>query len=420
MRTAEIFLENIGFDIAEIVEKELIRIEFQPILSLKLKKAVGVEALCRGINPADRTVISPITLFSEAKKHNKVLELDRLCRKTAMKEFANIRDHANLVLFLNFDASVLDNVIDEDKSWTKIYADEAGLKYQNIAVEILESKIENNAKLEAITEKFSALGMFVVLDDFGALHSNLNRLVISKPDIIKIDRSLIHNVSQSYYQQSIIKSIIDLGKKIGSLTLAEGVESKEDVMKCHELGADLFQGFFFSRPKSICDLEDFCCRTMMDGLSYEIKDYMAVNLEQKRFQHANFESILNRMLDEVVNTESVEFRHVSEDFIRTHKDIECIYFLDEDGVQVGDTVCGFDIPDNEHSLFHPSKTGTDHSLKEYFYFINSLNLLSYYTDPYISLATGMLCRTMAKRFESNDRTFILCIDFIDSRACNLL
>ncbi|TCK60556.1 EAL domain-containing protein (putative c-di-GMP-specific phosphodiesterase class I) [Seleniivibrio woodruffii] len=420
MKATEQPLEQVQFDIAEIVEKELIRIEFQPILSLKLKKAVGVEALCRGINPADRTVISPIALFTEAKKHKMVLALDRLCRKKAMIEFSKIPDHDNLVLFLNFDASVLDNVIDEDKSWTKIYADEAGLKYQNIAVEILESKIENNSKLEAITEKFSSLGMFVVLDDFGALHSNLNRLVISKPDIIKIDRSLIHNVSQSYYQQSIIKSIIDLGKKIGSLTLAEGVESKEDVMKCHELGADLFQGFFFARPKSISDFQEFSCKTLMDNISFEIKDYMALSLEQKRFQHASFESILNRMLDEVVNSQPSEFQQISWDFIKTHKDIECVYFLNDDGVQFGDTICGFDIPDNEHSLFHPSKTGTDHSLKEYFYFINSLNLLSYYTDPYISLATGMLCRTMAKRFDCGDKNFILCIDFIDSRACNLL
>lgn len=51
----------------------------------------------------------------------------------------------------------------------------------------------------------------------GALHSNLNRLIISKPDIIKIDRQLIHNVSESYYQQSIIKSIIDLAKKRSDL-----------------------------------------------------------------------------------------------------------------------------------------------------------------------------------------------------------
>ncbi len=123
--------------------------------------------------------------------------------------------------------------------------------------------------------------MFVVLDDFGALHSNLNRLIISKPDIIKIDRQLIHNVSESYYQQSIIKSIIDLAKKIGSLTLAEGVENKEDVLKCHELGADLFQGFYFARPQSVERLETFQTKTTMDMISYDIKTYMSDNIDKK-------------------------------------------------------------------------------------------------------------------------------------------
>ncbi|MGE4318149.1 MAG: EAL domain-containing protein [Deferribacterales bacterium] len=408
------------FDIIEIIQKELIRIEFQPILSLKLKKAVGVEALCRGINPKDRTVISPLTLFEEAAKFGVVIDLDRLCRKTAMKEFAKLQNHESLVLFLNFDASVLDSIKEDEKSCTVMYADEAGLNYHNIAVEILESKIENNKKLEIITERYSSLGMFVVLDDFGALHSNLNRLVISKPDIIKIDRSLIHNVSQSYYQQSIIKSIIDLGKKIGSLTLAEGVETKEDVLKCHELGADLFQGFFFSRPQNIECLSTICCKTLMEEITYEIKDYMAVNLEQKRFQYNNFENILNKIMDEIAASPVEYYNGIMEKSVITYKDIECLYILDEFGVQVGDTICGFDIPENEHSLFHPSRSGADHSLKEYFYFINSLQLTSYYTDPYISLATGMLCRTMAKKFENGQNAYILCIDFIDSRACNLL
>jgi len=210
-------------DIKSIIELESIIIEFQPIVSLKLKQAVGVEALCRGIHPENGRIIPPVVLFAEAAEKELTLELDRLCRKVAIREFKKLNMSGDIVLFLNFDPAVLDIIHQDDKSWTKQCADEAGLEYNNIAVEITESQIENNYKLEQITERYSNMGMFVVLDDFGALHSNLNRLVISRPDIIKIDRQLIKNISQSYYQQSIIKSIIDLSRKIGSLTLAEGV-----------------------------------------------------------------------------------------------------------------------------------------------------------------------------------------------------
>jgi hypothetical protein len=102
-----------------------------------------------------------------------------------------------------------------------------------------------------------------------------------------------------------------------------------------------------------------------------------------------------------------------------YDDIECIYILDENGIQVGDTVCGFELQFADNNLFHPSKANTDHSLKEYFYYISSLNLATYYTDPYISLATGILCRTMAKKFACDGKTYVLCIDFIDSNSCQI-
>ncbi|PLX70013.1 MAG: hypothetical protein C0603_03485 [Denitrovibrio sp.] len=405
--------------ISKIILEESLLIEFQPIVSLKLKKTVGVEALSRGIHPETKEIIPPIQLFKEADEQNLTVELDRLCRKKAISEFAKYKHSKDMVLFLNFDPAVLDIASPSDKSWTKIYADEADLDYNNIAVEITESQIENNYKLEQISEKYSNLGMFVVLDDFGALHSNLNRLIISKPDIIKIDRQLVHNVSESYYQQSIIKSIIDLGKKIGSLTLAEGVENKEDVLKCHELGADLFQGFYFARPQSVERLESFQTKTTMDMISHDIKGYMSANIEDKKKQHSKFEKVFNEIMTYITDCDECCFREKIAEAVKIFRDIECIYVLDENGIQIGETVCGFELNFSDNNLFHPSKANTDHSLKEYFYYISSLNLNTYYTDPYISLATGILCRTMARKFTCRGKSYVLCIDFIDTNYCQL-
>lgn len=399
---------------ALIVEQERIFIEFQPIVSLKLKKAVGVEALARGVHPETGDTIPPVKLFADAAGAGMIQDLDRMCRKHAMKEFVRLDNSAEMVLFLNFDPAVLDVASPTDKSWTKIFADEAGLAYDNIAVEITESQIENSYKLKQIAEKYSNLGMFVVLDDFGALHSNLNRLVISRPDIIKIDRQLIKNVSQSYYKQSIIKSIIDLARKIGSLTLAEGVETKEDVLKCHELGADLFQGFYFARPQRVERLESLELKPVMDMITYDIKEYMSENIEKKKKQHAEYEDTFNSIMSYITDCDECCFSHKIGSVVSQFKNIECIYVLDEHGIQIGDTVCGFELEFSDNNLFHPSKAKTDHSLKEYFYYISSLNLGSYYTDPYISLATGMLCRTMAKKFKCSGNQYVLCIDFFDS------
>ncbi len=74
------------------------------------------------------------------------------------------------------------------------------------------------------------------------------RITLIKPNILKIDRSLIQNIDKEYYKQEIVKSLINLIKKFGGLSLAEGVEREEEIIKSLELGADIFQGFYFSKP----------------------------------------------------------------------------------------------------------------------------------------------------------------------------
>ncbi len=157
----------------------------------------------------------------------------------------------------------------------------------------------------------------------------------------------------------------------------------------------------------------------MDMISYDIKTYMSDNIDKKKKQHSKFEKVFNEIMNYITDCDECCFREKIKESVKNYKDIECIYVLNEHGIQIGETVCGFDLDFADNNLFHPSKAETDHSLKEYFYYINSLNLSTYYTDPYISLATGILCRTMARKFSCRDKNYVLCIDFIDTNYCQL-
>lgn len=91
--------------------------------------------------------------------------------------------------------------------------------------------------------------------------------------------------------------------------------------------------------------------------------------------------------------------------------VECIYVLNENGVQVTDTICNCEnILKQKRHIFSPALKGTDHSMKDYFIFI-SAGQNKYVTDQYISLATGNLCLTTAKLFQGKNReNLVLCVD----------
>jgi hypothetical protein len=89
-----------------------------------------------------------------------------------------------------------------------------------------------------------------------------------------------------------------------------------------------------------------------------------------------------------------------------------VYVLDDNGIQVTETICSAAITQRPGTaMFRPARRGTDHSLKEYYYVLIDVELAKYTTDPYVSLASGKLCRTISTNFrDAGNRPYILCVD----------
>jgi hypothetical protein len=93
--------------------------------------------------------------------------------------------------------------------------------------------------------------------------------------------------------------------------------------------------------------------------------------------------------------------------------VECCYVLDELGVQVTDTIGSVSLARRSNGgMFRPAPRGSDHSLKEYFYVLMDAELPKYTSDPYVSMASGNLCRTISTRFRVATEThnYVLCVD----------
>lgn len=396
----------------EIINTKKIDTVFQPIVSLKENRVIGVEALSRGGVRENGTPVSPLELFSASRKYNKVKELDRLCREKAVQKYAGSELLNKSVLFINIEPVALESVT-IGSGWLDNLVKTAGISPGNIAIEIVESAVKSKKKLLSFVSLCRRLGFLIVLDDFGADNSNMNRLSGVRPDIIKIDRNLIDGISGDYYKQAIVKSIISLASKTGALSLAEGVETIDDVIKSHELGADLFQGFFFGRPESDAGALKLQTSISLSETAGKVMNSQYCLYRNKKKQFKSLNDIFDCIANKINHYKARTFNRIIDSFLLESSSIQCVYILNRSGIQITDTACrGDSIINRPQSLFKPSLKGTSHSLKEYFYKVKYTGNRNYFSEPYISLATGRECITLSGYInDGSNCRYILCIDF---------
>jgi hypothetical protein len=144
------------------------------------------------------------------------------------------------------------------------------------------------------------------------------------------------------------------------------------------------------------------------------KGHMVGQINARKLEYRRFNLILNRILGELAGATVGEFDGILSRQLGEDPKIDCLYVLDDAGVQVTETISRADLAERPGgAMFRPAPRGTDHSLKEYFYVLTDVELPKYTTDPYVSLASGQLCRTISTCFRDAAgavRTFVLCVD----------
>jgi EAL domain-containing protein (putative c-di-GMP-specific phosphodiesterase class I) len=404
-----------------LIQERGVTTHFQPIFSARQKAVVGVEALARGLR-ADGHLVPPNHLFKLAAEEGLSTVVEGLCRETAVETFTRLDARPEeLLLFLNLD------LVGQPEPETLPDALESlvarrGVAPTSVAVEFLEARLEDVARFATLAAALRARGFLVVLDDVGAGHSNLDRIPLFRPDVIKIDRSLITGVDADYYKQETLKSLVGLSRRIGALVVAEGIETEGEAITALELGVDLLQGFYLGRPQAVTAFaEGGLARASgeIEVLARKFKSHMVGAINGRKLQHRRFNVILNRILCDLGNTQAAAFDDILARIIPEYPTVECIYVLDDAGVQVTETVwngapgqLGQGPAPPGGALFRPAPRGTDHSLKEYYYVPLDVELQKYTTDPYVSLASGNLCRTISTCFRdaANNSLYVLCVD----------
>jgi EAL domain-containing protein (putative c-di-GMP-specific phosphodiesterase class I) len=404
-------------DVCFAIDDQKLATFYQPVISLKDRSIMGFEALSRPL-ARDGSPVSPGLLFEAARKFDKILELDRFCREKAMERFHRIPEAINRsrppVLFLNFDAALLNKGV----AGSGVLMDQAsrmGILPSRIVIEIVENAVQDITALQRFVDSYRDRQFLIAIDDVGAGYSNFDRIAVIKPEIIKVDRSIISGIDQDYYKREAFKTLVGLARKIGSLILAEGVETVEEVLCVMDCDADLLQGFYFSRPHP--EWEDVRSELgdKIDATDKMLRKCKIRKISTIRREYRTYDEAISEIINALSRNGPDAFEAVLNSMARDFLFIEALYLLDDRGIMATDTILRNKVPIRENAIFRKAVKGDDLSMKEYFYLPVSTDLNRYVTKSYISLATGNLTRTISTRFESLGRQYLLCVDVRGSK-----
>lgn len=213
----------------------------------------GAEALCRWRHP-ERGLISPLQFIDLAERNGFIHELGswvvrESCNLLRMLKERNIDD-----IKISFNVSPRQFTLEGWKETVLEFANDPGIQTGNIVIEITESTVMSNPdRAKRIMSELRSAGIRLAMDDFGTGHSSLGLINDLPVDSLKFDRALIQNVTLNERSRTLFSRLVEMTHELGLESVAEGVETTDQVRLCQALKCDLIQGFAFHRPVSVAD-----------------------------------------------------------------------------------------------------------------------------------------------------------------------
>jgi EAL domain-containing protein (putative c-di-GMP-specific phosphodiesterase class I) len=221
---------------------------FQPVFSFPHRRAVGYEALLRVSDLAGQPV-SPLKFFEHLSSFEQQWAADRLCRLLHVHNFVHQAGDDGW-LFLNIHPAVFVHGAQQMQALESSVRtmQSLGLPMHRVVLEVTEDIMAQEADFERAVANVRETGCLLALDDFGAGHSNFDRIWHIHPEIVKLDRSLLRQACGSPRIARVLAQMVSLLHECGSLVLLEGVETRDEAMLALDVDVDMVQGFAFGRP----------------------------------------------------------------------------------------------------------------------------------------------------------------------------
>lgn len=237
-------------ELKKIIQKNTLTTFFQPIKDLQSNTIFAYEALNRP--PLSKWFKSTEKFYDFIGSTNLVYLFEMYCRNMSIKKFAmNIENNPSskdLILFINIQPEVL---IDSQykQGETLQLLKEYDVKPEQIVFELTEKKAVTDFNMfEKAVYNYRSQGFRLAVDDAGSGYNSLKTLVHLRPEFIKLDRSLIHNIVHNDAQQKMVSLLVDYANQVDTYVIAEGIEELQDLEYLRQNGVHFGQGYALGRP----------------------------------------------------------------------------------------------------------------------------------------------------------------------------
>lgn len=261
--------EKDAYKNAQILNKMITENQFsyhvQPIVETTTGNIVAYEALMRS---GGDIKMDPSQILDIAASQNSLYAIEKL---TFFNTLKLLSENQNVFKDKKFFINSMSNYLMTDEDFNELYLTYGEL-IEKCVIEIVEDSSATNEAIELIKRRLSFTHAQLAIDDYGTGYSNSTNLLKYRPDYVKIDRSLITDIHNDMKKQQLVTQIIEFCHDNHLITLAEGVETSQELKTVIRLGIDLVQGYYTSKPKPL----------FLDSISKEIKDeIIKTNLETR-------------------------------------------------------------------------------------------------------------------------------------------
>lgn len=225
----------------EMLGQDLVTVAYQPIVDFQQRRLMAYEVLGRGKHPS--LPQAPIRLLELAGLLGQEVALSQAFRMAGARAAAQIAGPVRL--FMNTHP----NEMFTEALYASLMKIQSVAPNMDLVIEVHETAVAEVDKMTVMAERLRNMGIKFAYDDFGAGQSRLNELAEVPPDFVKFDMSLIRNIDQaSATKQNMVSRLVNMVKDLGSVALAEGVETEGEAVWCQNQGFQLCQGYLTGRP----------------------------------------------------------------------------------------------------------------------------------------------------------------------------
>ena len=259
MRESEVFAEQLIDDFRTAIQERQFLVYYQPKFNIQCETPAlsSAEALVRWKHPK-LGMVSPGVFIPLFEQNGLIQELDRYVWQEAASQVRDWKQRLGVSVPVSINVSRIDRYDPELVEKMVELVRQNGLEFSELLLEITESAYTGDAAqiIETVT-RLREQGFKIEMDDFGTGYSSLNMISSLPVDALKLDMQFIRNAFRDRKDTRLLEAVIQLAESLEVPTIAEGVETAEQLLALKSMGCDVVQGYYFSRPLPADEFEHF-------------------------------------------------------------------------------------------------------------------------------------------------------------------